>query len=481
MTARDTTRSIVRSAAHFFSGTLLSRLSGLARDMAMAFAFGTHPSTAAFLTAFRLAHLFRRLLGEGAMQTAFIPQYEKLKAEDPMRAVKFYLDLKKTLMVILCLIIPLGMGILWLVSGEIAHLTKLMLPSLFFIALFGLNASYLQCHNNYFIPGAAPALFNFVWIGSIFFLLHLPVEQAMEWLAGGIICASFVQWLATERRLSAPENTSDLKPLIRPLLLSFVGVTSSQINSALDPLFARFAEPEGPAYLWYAIRLQQLPLALFGIALSNALLPPLTRSVKEIPKFCSFLRFALEVCLGLMLPLTIALFFLGDYTVHLLFERGEFTYTSTLATTKCLWAYTFGLIPMALILLLAPALYAFNDYRSPSRASIAAMAMNLLLNTLLIFYFGYGAVSVAIATSISAWWQMFYLYYCLKKQVKEVTFPSLKRIVICALCGAILYVLITPHPLPWAMGPHYRGWLEFIALGLVLVLPSLIPFLYREA
>lgn len=494
----DTTRTIARTAAHFFSGTFLSRLSGLVRDMAMAFAFGTHPSTAAFLTAFRLAHLFRRLLGEGAMQTAFIPQFEKLKAEDPERALKFYLDLKKTLILILLGLISFGMCALWLFSGqsEILHLTKLMLPSLFFIALFGLNASFLQCHQHYFTPSVAPSLFNFIWIGSIFFLLQMPVERAMEWLSGGIILASFAQWLLTERKaatLFTPPKTksSDLHHLIRPLLLGFVGVASTQINAVLDSLFARFADLEGPAYLWYAIRIQQLPLALFGIALSSALLPPLTRAVKEIPKFCAFLRFALEWSIALMLPLTIALFLLGDYCVHLLFERGEFTFASTLATTKCLWAYAAGLVPMTLILIFAPALYAFNDYSSPSRASLIAMGMNCTFNFLLIFL-GYGAVSVAIATSISAWWQMFYLYFCLKRHVKEIEIPQIMPIIFYSFCGFILYYAVVqyyPHPMPWSIGmgqmPGYpdrslMAWLQFILLGLTFSLPALIPLASSE-
>lgn len=444
----DTTRTITRSALRFFSGTFLSRLTGLARDVAMAFAFGTHPSVAAFLTAFRLAHLFRRLLGEGAMQTAFIPQFEKLKSVEPSRAINLFLDLRKYLTLSLLLLISLITFLLWplLAHQEIAKLTLLMLPSLLFICLFGINASFLQCHGHYFTPSVAPCLFNFLWIATLFFLFSYPVERAMVYLSLGINGACLAQWLMTEREVrqlyTAPKiRTHDLKLLLSPLLLSFVGVASTQVNSALDTLFARFAEGEGPAYLWYAIRVQQLPLALFGIALSSALLPPLTRSKGNPERFCHFLHFGVERALMLMVPITVYLFLLGEGCIRVIYERGSFTSLSTRATAECLWAYGFGLVPMALILLFNPALNALGDYRSGSRASLVAVGMNVFLNALLVFVLGYGAFSVALATSVSAWWQGYYLYLVLRRHL-SFSLPSLWGIVGYTFLGVLAYELV---------------------------------------
>lgn len=478
---QDTTRTITKSALRFLSGTFLSRLTGMARDVAMAYAFGTHPSVAAFLTAFRLSHLFRRLLGEGAMQTAFIPQFEHLRAADPSRATRLFLDLKKWITLIILGFIILTTAIIWplFAHHEIIKLTLLMLPSLLFICLYGINASFLQCHNHYFTASVAPCLFNLIWIASLLFLYKLPAEKAMEFLALSIILACLAQWLATRRetaQLLAPPSheTHDLKTLIAPLSLSFIGVASTQVNAAVDTLFARFAEAEGPAYLWYAIRLQQLPLALFGIALSSALLPPLTRAIKSqnIEQFCHFLRFAIRQCLNLMLPITLYLFLLGDHCVHLLFQHGSFTPASTAATSNCLYAYAFGLIPMALILLLAPALYAFNDYRAPSKGSVISMTLNILLNALFIFAMGYGAFSVAIATSLSAWWQCYYLYRCLQKHV-PFAFPPITQTLTYTLAGAALYKLashLIPHTLP--LHPNWQSVSSFCLLSLTF---GLIP------
>ncbi len=145
----DTPQSIRRSASRFFSGTLLSRVSGMLRDMSMAYAFGMQPAIAAFMLAFRLSHLFRRLFGEGALQSAFIPEFEALRHKDSQSAFTFFRDLAfgltlflTVLITILCL--GLGAALQWIVLSddnyEVIFLTLLMLPSLLFICLFGINA-----------------------------------------------------------------------------------------------------------------------------------------------------------------------------------------------------------------------------------------------------------------------------------------------------------------------------------------------------
>ena len=151
--SHDSIHSILRSAVGFFSGTALSRITGLLRDMSLAYAFGTDAALAAFFVAFRLSHALRRLFGEGALQSAFVPFFEELRKESPERAVRFFRDLNLLWTLILTLAIALGMGILFTYlhvaqggasSNEVLYLTALMLPSLLPICLFGLNGSFLQ-------------------------------------------------------------------------------------------------------------------------------------------------------------------------------------------------------------------------------------------------------------------------------------------------------------------------------------------------
>jgi putative peptidoglycan lipid II flippase len=448
----DTIQTIRRSSRRFFSGTLLSRITGMFRDISMAYIFGTQPSIAAFMVAFRFAHLLRRLFGEGALQSAFIPEFEALRHQSEERAFHFFRDLIALLSLFLVVLISVSCGILALFlwwgnlqpdNREILYLTLLMLPSLLFICLFGLNTSFLQCEKSYFIPSVAPVAFNAIWMISIFNLKDMPAEQAMPWLSLGVVIACLGQWMLTVpktwRSLKAIPSSSfwssfcltspDLRRLGKPLALGILGVAASQINNAIDSLFARFAEPEGPAFLWYAIRIQQLPLALFGIAIAGAVLPPLSRAIKTQKKeeYHQFLQDALYRTWIFMLPLTAAIFVMGDSSVAFLYGRGDFGPDASSQTTYCLWAYAIGLIPSAMVLVLAPASYAQSNYTLPALASFATMILNLILNTLCIVVLHWGAISVALATSISAWINLFYLGWNLFRSGTALTSSSLLK------------------------------------------------------
>ncbi|MFN4175284.1 MAG: lipid II flippase MurJ, partial [Parachlamydiaceae bacterium] len=156
----DSNSSIFKSAAKFFSGTLISRITGYLRDLSMAYSFGTSASLAAFFTAFRLSNLPRRLLGEGGMQTAFIPHYEELKHTDSKKSLQFFVDLSAWLSIILLALVLITVSSLFSLKYfldspsalEIIELTAYMMPGLFFICLYGLNAGLLECERSFFTP-----------------------------------------------------------------------------------------------------------------------------------------------------------------------------------------------------------------------------------------------------------------------------------------------------------------------------------------
>ncbi len=427
MTIQDSSETIAASAKRFFSGTMISRATGLVREIAMAAAFGTIPAVAAFWMAFRFAHLLRRLFGEGALNAAFIPHFESLRKEDSKKGARFFYDLSTGITLILLLITILLESILggYLLFGEmgsstrdVVRLTMLMLPALVFISLYALNTSLLNCESSYFLPSVAPAFLNIVWIGALALLWQKNPTQALEYLAMVIVFAFALQWVVTvprvyrylkeglgetwwqERGFSGREIFS----IMRPFILGMIGVAATQINSALDTIFARIANPEGPAYLWYALRLQQLPLALFGIGLSGALLPPISRAIESgnREQYRYFLNFGLKKTLALMVPISAAIFVLGFSAINLVYGHGEFGERATLDTTLCLWAYGAGLFPMTVVLIFAAAFYAKKNYRIPTLLSVLTVALNVCLNALFVFVFHMGAISVAIATSLTA-------------------------------------------------------------------------------
>ncbi len=466
----DTVSSIKQSALRFLSGTALSRVTGMIRDIILAFSFGTNEALAALFVAYRLSNVCRRLFGEGALQSAFIPLFEEARKEDEVRAFRFFRDVSALLSLFLIGFIVVGMLVLWISlsaidyspgNREIVFLTILLLPSLLPICLFGLNASLLQCQKHYFTVGIAPCAFN-LSISAAALLFHQQTPQAaMPYLAVSIVLGCAFQWWVTlgqtirhtRQILSGSILTGikflshDVKRLFWPLLLGILGVGASQINNTVDALFARAADPEGPAQLWYGIRFQQLPLALFGIALSGALLPPLSRAIHAGNKseYLHFLEFALRKVGALLYPCTLALIPLGLFLVNAVYGHGDFQAHSVLTTTGCLHGYCIGLVPMGWIIVMAPAFYARRDYITPMKGAAISLVSNLVLNAFMVYGLHWGAVSVALATSISSWLNAYYLYHHLKKEFGPIMTPegtkeSRRVIFATLLAGAATYI-----------------------------------------
>ncbi len=436
----DSISSIKTSALRFFSGTALSRVTGMLRDIILAFCFGTHEALAALFVAFRLSHVCRRLFGEGALQSAFIPVFEELRKDSSDKAFRFFRDLTCLLTLFLlafiaCTMLGLGTSLYcidWSAGNrEIIKLMIILMPSLLFICLFGLNSSLLQCQKRYFTVGIAPAFFNiFIAGGSLFFRQFDPYA-AMPYVAIFVVAGCLMQWAVTfiptfrsvkqvlSQNLLANIRvfSQDIRRLAGPLALGLLGVGATQINTAIDALFARWADPQGPAQLWYAMRLLQLPLALFGIALSGALLPPLSRSIQagRQEEYMRFLNFALLRVGALLVPCTAGLYIFGTPLINCIYGRGDFHLDSIITTCQCLHGYALGLLPMGLMIVLAPAFYAYKDFKTPAWAAFFSLGINLLLNCLFVFVFEMQALSVALATSLSAWFNVCYLYWRLQK------------------------------------------------------------------
>lgn len=441
----------------------------------MAIVFGSHPAIAAFMVAFRFATLIRRLFGEGPLSSGFIPHFEKLRAEAPEKGAVFIRDLFFSLSLILLFVILVIEVILWGIlhwghlnadNAQIVELTALMLPGVLFICLFSLSAAVLQCERKFFLTGFAPAAFNIVWIIATVTLKNFHPTQAVFYLSLAIIVAFLIQWLVlvpgSLRQISQylprkecfkPRLFSlELGKLTKPFLLGIIGVGAIQINSTLDAIFARYASLEGPAYLWYAIRIQQLPLALFGIALSAALLPPLARAIKEGSHelYLKLLRFALRRSLSLIVPCTLGIFVLGVSGINLLYGHGDFSSEAVYQTTLCLWGYGFGLLPSVFVLLLAPAFYASGEFKRPMWGSVLSVCLNTALTAGLVFGLELGAFSIAVATSICAWFNYFYLAHYLSKKLEmslmdKPVWTSFWKVSFCSSLAALLTLLVAKY------------------------------------
>lgn len=473
----DSTSTIGISAKSFFSGTLLSRISGMARDVIMASIFGITPSVAAFMLAFRFSNLLRRLLGDGAMQGAFIPHFERIRQKDSKGAAAFFRNVSASLSISLIAIIAI-MECLLLISLWFFHpslenkdviiMTALMMPGLFFICLYGLNTSFLQCERVYFIPSMAPFVFNCIWIVAVVVMRNYAVDDAMIRLSIIVVVAFAGQWLVTvpvtllklrkyinkEWFIQTTCFSKTMLPMIKALFLGIIGVAAAQINNGLDAIFARAASIEGPTFLWYSLRLQQLPLALFGIAITGALLPPMARAIKanEIDRYRKFLDFGLRRSMSTMFLATLAIIVTGVSAVNLIYGHGSFTVEDTIVTARCLFAYSLGLMPITCVILFSSAFYAFKNYKTPMQLTLVAVLINILLNIFFVFFLRLGTVSIAIATSISAWINALLLgFFLLKKHGTFINRKSISSIFSVFITGCIAAFVVT-------LSSYYCSW-----------------------
>jgi len=458
----DTSHSIIKSFKNFFLGTCFSKISGFLRDVSMAFFFGASPCLASFMVAFRFANLFRRLLGETSFQAGFVPYYENLRMQDKKKAAYFYRDLFFSLCCLLVILIFFGEIFLFFISKtfknhEIISLVQIMLGGLFFISLYGLNSSFLQCHNRYFLASFAPVSFNIIWIACVIFFRQTIDQKFVYILSIAVVIAFFFQYLTTAFRsfkiASEDLNFSEflkpklfsleIKKLIKPIFLSIIGIGAVQLNSALDAVFANIAQRKGPAYLWYAMRLYQMPISLFAIAITAAILPPLTRAYKlgDLVNFKKFLDLALTKSFGLMMPCTIALIVLGPSMINLIYTRGAFNQNDLINTTLCLMGYATGLSFSTFVMIIVQAFWAKKEYIVPTIAAILAVIGNILLNSLFIFGFNMKSVSIAIATSLSSVLNFLILLIFLKKKMcnlfqKEI-FLAIFKISMCSILAGL--------------------------------------------
>jgi putative peptidoglycan lipid II flippase len=458
------------------SGNFLSKLSGLFRDVTMAFFFGADAIVSSFIVAYRMANLLRRLFGEGALVAGFVPHFESLKVESEKKAFDFFKSVSLSMILFLSgLILLFEGGVFFLnhkqiLSGDILfilNMTAIMFPSLLFICLYGIFSGVLQSYKKFFQTSIAPVIFNITWVIVMFSSHYLDKKQAMICLCFGVllgfICQfAFTAWHVVKipsfevgRKISLSYD-QNLKPLFASLVAGVIGVGATQINNVCDVIFSRMASLEGPAHLTYGVRIQQLPLSVFVVALSAVILPQLSRLVKlgEIEEYKLTLQTALHRTFFILLPITFMSFLMGGAFVNAIYGRGGFDQYATVHTTYCLFAYSIGLIPMGLVILLAPAFYAQKDYKLTTIASCVSVFVNLILNAAFVKYFGFKSASVAYATSIAAFVNMFTLALFFKNRFgylfSNKTIIEMAKIFLAALLTFLIkgcidfYVLKTP-------------------------------------
>ncbi len=421
--------SLFRKFATVGVATMASRVLGFAREALIGAALGAGPVADAFYAAFRFPNLFRRLLAEGAFNTAFIPLFAKeVEGGGFDAARKFGEQILAVLFAVLLVLTALAMiSMPYLVGTIIAPrfvdipekfdltvtMTRIMFPYLFCMSLVAMLSGILNSLRHFFLAALVPVLLNIVLIGVLVAALQtgLPprdIGLAMAWgvFASGFLQLGFLIWGVHREgfsmRLRMPHMTPQVKRLMvlmGPALLTG-GVT--QVNLLIGQIIAS-AQDGAIALLNYADRINQLPLGVIGIAIGVVLLPELARALKaqDMDNAAHLQNRSLEFALGLTVPAAVGFMIMPGPIVNILYERGAFTPETTTLTAAALAAFSAGLPAYVLIKVFQPAYFAREDMKTPFWYSAIAVAVNIA-GSLLLFP-SYGHVAIAVATSVSAW------------------------------------------------------------------------------
>jgi putative peptidoglycan lipid II flippase len=418
--------ALLRSVATVGSYTLLSRVFGFIRDVLTAAILGAGPVADAFFVAQRLPNLFRSLFAEGAFSAAFVPLFSGTMAEHGKEAARIFAEdalavLLATLLGFVLLgeiFMPAVMNVIAPGFGEnpekfgiAVDLARITFPYLLFIALVALQGGVLNSVDRFAAAAATPVLLNLFLIGALLLMDRFGWHdgRALAWAVTGAGFAQFL-WLLSScaraglaLRLPVPRLTPGVRRTLAVMAPGTIGAGVTQLNLLISTALASLLPSGSVSYLYYADRLNQLPLGVVGIAVGTAILPPLSRQLRlgQAAEAATTQNRGVELALLLTLPAAVALALLATPILAALFQRGAFGPTEMAATAAALSAYAAGLPAFVLVRVLAPAFYARHDTAAPVKVAIAAMAANLSLTLILMQFLAH--VGIALATTIAGW------------------------------------------------------------------------------
>lgn len=461
--------TLLRSITTVGGYTLLSRLLGFTRDILMAAILGAGWVADCFFVAFKLPNFFRRLFAEGAFNAAFVPLFSGHLAtgghEQARRFAEIALALLLAVLVIVVGLIQLAMpwAMYVLAPGFIDEpekfdlavlLTRITFPYLLFISLVSLLGGILNSLGRFAAAAATPILLNLCLIGALLLLVPFT-ETPGHALAWGVAAAGAIQFLwlivacgraGMSLRLPRPRLTPEARELLSLMAPGVVGAGAVQINLVIDIVLASLLASGSLSYLFYADRLNQLPIGVIGVAAGTALLPLLSRHLAAGAEedAARAQNRAIEFALLLTLPAAAALMTVSGPLISVLFERGAFGESETRATALALVAYAAGLPAYVLIKVLGPAYFARKDMKTPVKFAIIAVAANLVLNIILMIPLKH--VGLALATALSAWLNVSLLWITLRRRGHVRPDRELRRriariVVATAVMAAVLWWL----------------------------------------
>lgn len=500
-------RHLVKSAGVVGLMTLASRILGMIRDIVSAKQFGTSWQWDSFIFAFMIPNFLRRLVGEGALSSAFIPIYtEILHKEGEAKAFRFA-NLVATLFGMGLLIL---IGILELILQAIltcqglsprvvllVSLLRVFFPYLWFISIYAVGMGILNCHRRFFAASLGPVILDLFWIAGVLWAVPLAgvFSEDQLWVLSWVVLASglaqvgseFPSLIKIKFRYQALFDFKDeaLRKAGRLLLPSLLSFGIVQINLLADQILAMFLDPGANSALWYGTRMMQFPLGIFAIAMGTALLPAISRQTAagDLAGAQKSMSFALRSVFLIILPCSVGLIVLRDPIIQMLFERGQFDAVSTHRSASVMMYFTFGLFAYSGQKIITSGFYALQDTKTPVKTGIFCLLLNLALN--LIFMRTLKESGLALATSIAGIVQFLLLVAIFKRKVPS--FPlgeiaqSFFRILLASLAMGIFCVMCYRAVSSWWLTAGTVALIVRVlgSMGLSVAVYILFCFLFR--
>ena len=482
--------------------TLISRVFGVLRDITTTYVLGAGIAHDIFVVMLKIPNLFRRMVAEGAFNQAFIPVLTEYKSTKSKEELKSLLDVSFTaissLVLTLSIIFMIFAPIIVLIFApgfyfdplkkDLAiEILRITFPYLFFISIVAFFGSVLNSFNVFSIPAATPIAFNLsIIVGATFFTeyFQLPV-LAIAW---GVFIAGILQLLINLipiiklkliPKFKLNFNNPGLKKIFILMLPGILSGGIIQINILVDTIFASLLKTGSPTWLYLSDRLIQLPLGIFAIAAATVILPALSSSsaTNNVLEFNRKFNWAIKFIFLLGIPSSIGLYFLSYEIINILFLRGEFSELDVINTSYSLKAFCFGLVAFMTIKILNVGFFAKQDPKTPMYVALLSLFLNVGLNWLLAFKFGYGHVGLAIGSVISAIVSFIVLMFFLLKRsilvLETQSFVFLFKIIISSL-GLLTFLT--------AIHMFSSNWIElnlliqFISLSAIILVGSSIYF-----
>ncbi len=432
---------MIRHAVMMMAGTFLSRILGLAREILVAAYFGATGSMDAFNVAYTLSNLARQLLAEGALSAAFVPVFSKILNTSREKAIALARQTMTILLFATCLVVALGIYFAPALVNIMApgfdaanhelavSMTRGMFPFLIFISLEALTMGELNSLGSFFIPALSPAFSNLAFIITApFFAARFGVYG----LAYSVLCGGFAhfitQWLWGFKMKAVLYPTrpdmkdNNLKQIMKLFLPYAAGLSLNQVNPIISRMLGSFLQEGSISVLNYSNRILQLPLGLFVIAISQAVLPQLARA-KTDEEFTDVLRQAVRFTLFVVLPASLGLIEISREFVHLVFVRGQFNAWAWDATTSTLALSMLGLPGMACSTVIMRALYALSMPRQAFKVTLFSVISTAIFSLILVYPMSYNGLALApgIAFTLSGMLGLYYVKKKLNRPLKIIT------------------------------------------------------------